>query len=145
MVKNLGKRLKYARLKRNFTQNELATKLDIKPNNIGHYESGTALPKLDTIIKISEVLNCSIDWLVAGKGEKPMSEEEEMIESLLSESVSDQEPNHKIKKLASYLVEEMNLVKQKVTDQIAAVVVSGNLFWKNYSWFSTGSVTPQLF
>ncbi len=58
------KNLKLIRQKRNITQSKLATDLDIKQESISAYESGKSYPNTDTLIKLADYLNTSIDYLL---------------------------------------------------------------------------------
>lgn len=60
--------LRTARKRKNLTQLELAKLLDMKnKQSISDWESGKSMPKTSTLIKIAEILDVSLDWLVFGK------------------------------------------------------------------------------
>lgn len=61
---NLGKRIKEERLKLNFTQEQLAEYVDISTSYMGQIERGERNVTLDTLIRISNTLNVSIDYLL---------------------------------------------------------------------------------
>ncbi len=50
------------------TQREMAEKLDISQPSYIRYENGTAEPSLEKLVKISEIFDVSVDYLV-GKSE----------------------------------------------------------------------------
>ena len=58
------KNLKRIRQKRNITQSKLATDLNIKQESISAYEQGKSYPNIETLIKIADYLNTSIDYLL---------------------------------------------------------------------------------
>lgn len=48
----------------NMTQKELASKLNVSINNIGHWEKGRTEPNIDTLLKICEIFDISLDDLL---------------------------------------------------------------------------------
>lgn len=59
-----NERLKQSRIKRGFTQDEFAKKLNISASSISLYENGDREPSLSTLKTISETLNISTDYLL---------------------------------------------------------------------------------
>jgi transcriptional regulator with XRE-family HTH domain len=59
----LGTHIRELRDKKRLTQPELAEKIDIKRPSITAYESGNQLPPVDTLIKIANYFNVSLDFL----------------------------------------------------------------------------------
>lgn len=47
-----------------FSQKELAKQMGVSPTNIYNYESGRTEPNIDTLIKLSKILNVSVDYLL---------------------------------------------------------------------------------
>lgn len=60
----IGKNLKYLRKQKGLTQQELANHLDIRRSSIGAYEECRATPKYETLERISDFFEVSIDLLV---------------------------------------------------------------------------------
>jgi len=60
--------LKIARIKAGLSQSELAKKVNVQSFSISRYETGTQYPSIETLLKMSEVLNVSVDHLL-GKEE----------------------------------------------------------------------------
>lgn len=60
----LGKNIRQSRLKLNLTQDQLAEKVDISTSYMGRIERGERSLPLDTLIRISNVLNVSVDTLL---------------------------------------------------------------------------------
>lgn len=58
------KNLKLLRNNANLTQRELAEKVKIPKTNIGHYEVGITEPSIETLIKLADYFNCSVDYLL---------------------------------------------------------------------------------
>lgn len=65
----IGKRIRRQRILQEMTQEELAERAEISPSFMGHIERGEKKPSLETIIKISEGLNLSIDFIIYGISE----------------------------------------------------------------------------
>lgn len=59
------KNLKYYRLKNNLSKKELASKINISPMAITHYENGDRRPDIETIKKLAQVLNVKISDFLA--------------------------------------------------------------------------------
>lgn len=59
-----NKRLREIRMKRGLTQQKTADALDLALRSYQCYETGTRTPSLDMLIKIGDVLNISIDYLL---------------------------------------------------------------------------------
>lgn len=57
-------RIKKLREEFHMTQQELADKLNGAKSTIAMYESGTRKPSMEVLIKLSEIFNCSIDYLL---------------------------------------------------------------------------------
>ncbi len=58
------KNLKELRKKKNITQIRLSIAAEVSQETISAYESGKALPSADTLIKIADFLDTSIDYLL---------------------------------------------------------------------------------
>ena len=57
-------RIKTLREESNFTQQDLADKLECSKSIIGLYESETRKPSLEILVKLSNIFNCSIDYIL---------------------------------------------------------------------------------
>lgn len=57
------------RKEQGYTQQSLADKISIHVSQIKRYESGTAQPTLDTLVKIAKALHVSLDELVFSEDE----------------------------------------------------------------------------
>ncbi len=57
-------KLKEARKKREFTQDEVAKELGVSRTNITNYETGRTEPDIETLCKLIELYNISADWLL---------------------------------------------------------------------------------
>lgn len=56
------------RKKRGITQKQLANALDVTESAVSHWEKGRRDPDLETLLKIGEVLDCSVDTLLGRDG-----------------------------------------------------------------------------
>ncbi len=65
--KNFGVRIKELRKGKKWTQKELANKLDVRFPQLNKYECGLHTPPMDKLIKMSEVFDTTIDYLLTGK------------------------------------------------------------------------------
>lgn len=64
--KNFGVRIKELRKGKKWTQKELANKLDVRFPQLNKYECGLHTPPMDKLIKMSEVFDTTIDYLLTG-------------------------------------------------------------------------------
>ncbi len=60
----LSEKIIYLRKKTGWSQEQLADQLDISRQSVSKWESGTSVPELDKIIKISDIFNVSTDYLL---------------------------------------------------------------------------------
>lgn len=61
--KSIGKRIKLARAKSSFTQEQLAEKISLSPRYISQLERGLAFGRASTIINVCKALNINSDFL----------------------------------------------------------------------------------
>ena len=66
-MEQINKNLRFLREKANWTQKELAAKLEVKTPVIGSYEEGRSIPPIPTSIKIAQLFNISLDTLLLGE------------------------------------------------------------------------------
>lgn len=60
----LGQRLRHIRKSRGMTQTYLAEQVGIEPSNISHIERAVSKVGLGTLVKMANVLGCSVDDLL---------------------------------------------------------------------------------
>lgn len=58
------KRIKELRKEKGWTQSDLAQLLKVENKMISYYENGKSIPNADTLVKIANVFNISIDYLL---------------------------------------------------------------------------------
>ena len=64
MDKTFGKRLKLLRSEKELKQSELAKILEVSSSTIGMYEQGRRYADLDTLKKMAEYFDVSVDYLI---------------------------------------------------------------------------------
>lgn len=62
--KAMGNRIRLARKSKKISQEQLAEICSLSAAHIGHIERGTRIPSLDTLFKISQSLDISLDYLM---------------------------------------------------------------------------------
>ena len=67
---NIGKRISDLRKKNNITQLDLASKLFVTDKTVSSWESDRTEPSLEMIVKLSEILDCSVGYLIYGDNPK---------------------------------------------------------------------------
>lgn len=60
----LGNRIRECRVKHKFTQLQVAEQLLFSQKHIGNIERGSARPSIDLLVRISNTLNVSLDYLL---------------------------------------------------------------------------------
>lgn len=63
-LNTFGDRLKYVRKMKDLTQKELANAVQLDQSAISHFERNKKKPDMDTLKKIADVLNISVDFLL---------------------------------------------------------------------------------
>ena len=59
-----GEKLKTIRKSRNLTQLELSQRLGVSKGTVSAYEQGLSYPSIETLVKITSILNISSDYLL---------------------------------------------------------------------------------
>jgi len=66
-MEEFAQRLRETRSARGLTQARLAELLEVSPRVYNRWERGAAVPRLDTLVKVAEILEVSLDELVGRK------------------------------------------------------------------------------
>ncbi|MPM53533.1 hypothetical protein SDC9_100301 [bioreactor metagenome] len=74
VIKLLTERLKELRLKAGYTQQQIADQLKVRRPTYTRYETGTNEPDKDTIVKLANIFNVSVDDLL-GNEKSPAQKE----------------------------------------------------------------------
>lgn len=64
MKKMISSRIKSERITAGYKQSELSRKIGKADNAISGYETGDRLPPVDVLYQLSEIFNCSSDYLL---------------------------------------------------------------------------------
>lgn len=67
---NIGSRIRELRISKHISQQELGSNLFVNDKTISSWENNRTEPNLEMIIKLSEILDCSISYLVHGDTNK---------------------------------------------------------------------------
>ena len=62
--KNIGSKIKERRNALGITQEHIASILDVNPSHISNIENGRANPSLTVLVKIANILECSVDFFI---------------------------------------------------------------------------------
>ena len=62
-IMTLQNELKYYREKYNYSQNDIAKKINITQQAYANYENGNRLPNIEILIKIADIYDISLDIL----------------------------------------------------------------------------------
>ena len=101
-----SERLKELRKQAHLTQVELASKLGIVQSSYADWERGKKKPTQDNLIKIAQVLNVSVDYLVGNSEEKADDLDNiELLFRMNSKGLSDEEKKVFKKELIEFMEE----------------------------------------
>ena len=84
--KSIGKKIKLARSKTNYTQETLAEKLSLSPRYISQLERGIAFGSANTIVSLCKALNISTDFLFSDFIDSDSCEYMDLIDSKFLEN-----------------------------------------------------------
>jgi len=73
MRQQIGKRFRLIREKIGITQSDLGEKLGIQFQHVSKYERGETVPTWENLIKLNELYEVNINWLLTGKGKMFLS------------------------------------------------------------------------
>lgn len=72
-MNSIGNRIKTTRKNKGLTQQQLAQRLGVTKALISAYENLTRKPSLDILVRLSNILNCSTDYILGVDNEKRIS------------------------------------------------------------------------
>lgn len=93
----IGRKIKERRLLLDITQDYVANKLDVNPSHISNIECGRAHPSLTALIKIANILHCSVDYFINEEYHYNVDTNELEINHLIQEKVQTLDFNQKKK------------------------------------------------
>lgn len=67
IMKSIGERIKYRRKELHLTQTDIKAACGISSGALSEIENGNRTPSVIIFHELSEVLQCSMDWLATGK------------------------------------------------------------------------------
>ncbi len=96
--KVIGSKIKERRQVLGIKQEEIATALDVNPSHISNIECGRVNPSLTALVRIANVLQCSVDYFISGEytDNKEKTVDDEIIEKL---KLCDDDKKNKILKM----------------------------------------------
>lgn len=65
-MRDIGKNIRWARTKRNMTQEDLAAALFVTRQTVSNYETGKSRPDIDTLLQMAKVLETDVNTLIYG-------------------------------------------------------------------------------
>ncbi|MCI8507046.1 MAG: helix-turn-helix domain-containing protein [Lachnospiraceae bacterium] len=65
--KAIGIKIKERRQSQGITQEYIANQLDVNPSHISNIECGRANPSLTALVKIANILECSVDYFISSE------------------------------------------------------------------------------
>ena len=65
--KAIGIKIKERRQSLGITQEFIANRLDVNPSHISNIECGHANPSLTALVKIANILQCSVDYFISAE------------------------------------------------------------------------------
>lgn len=104
--KTIGKKMKERRKALGITQEYIANRLDVNSSHISNIECGRANPSLTALVKIANLLTCSVDCFIGGEYTYcTESEKENNLDNLIFEKLQycDAEKKKKILKIIDLL------------------------------------------
>jgi len=67
---DLKLRLKVLRIEFELTQSDVAQKVGLSTTGYGNIETGKSIPSLETLIKLADLFNVSLDYLIGRSEER---------------------------------------------------------------------------
>ena len=65
--KMIGMKIKERRQSQGITQEYIANRLDVNPSHISNIDCGRANPSLTALVRIADILECSVDYFISGE------------------------------------------------------------------------------
>ena len=113
----IGDKIKRLRQEKNWSQDQLAEKIDIGRRFISNYETGKNLPSASTLQKLAEVFGVSVDYLLSDEQTKNLASIPIVDKTLLEYFEEIQNMNPSDQQAIKTLLEAM-IIKNKMTNLI---------------------------
>ena len=91
MAETFAERLKKIRTSKELSQSGLANKIGLKPAAVSHFETGQRKPPLETLVKLSDALSVSVDYLLGREVTRASSATGRLFRDFEKLSLHDQE------------------------------------------------------
>ena len=72
---SLSENLQFLRQRQGLTQEQLAERLDVSRQSVSKWESGVSYPETDTILKLCDIFDVTMDTLMRGSAEQSLTED----------------------------------------------------------------------
>jgi transcriptional regulator with XRE-family HTH domain len=110
-VLNIGERIKEERNKKGMRQTDLAKKANVSSQVVSNWERGYSSLDHDDVLKLSEVFNCTTDFLYGRSNSPKLTEEEDKKEAEdelkeikeILEKTPEDERNEHLEKIKAYV------------------------------------------
>lgn len=113
----VGKRIRKKRKSLEFTQEYVSEKIDVSANFYSHIENATRKAGMNTFVKISSVLDISLDYMMFGKKVIPpsLSQQEPTTKTIINEVLSMDENE---KQLLVDIIKSFEHYKEKINKEL---------------------------
>lgn len=100
----LKERIKELRKSKNWTQAELAKKINVSQQTIASWEVGRAEPNTESLITIANLFNVSVDYLLNGSGisNSPDSPKQKHVETIAAH-IDDDATEEDMKEILNFI------------------------------------------
>ena len=115
-------RIKELRKKKGKTQEEMATELGIKKQNLQNYEIGKREPSIDILLTLAEYFDCSIDELVGNEKKTSFDASPEKAELLKNIENLTEIECHKLNIFAQGLITNRVAEQKQRTNNLITVI-----------------------
>lgn len=115
----LGQRIRHLRKQKDWTQKELERQAGLENRNLTRYESDKVRPRVESLKKIAEALEVTVDELTTEESELPEQQfqDKELLNQFLAIEKMDDQDRFAIKRILQAMI-----VKNKVQDlQVSAI------------------------
>lgn len=123
-MRTLGERISYLRNQRGFSQGDFAKMLKIAKSTLGMYETDKREPSNDTLTKIADYFDVTLDWLITGS-DKTMNSIEEPKEDPVDKLIEYLDRGlsiEQIKELLDFKVGDLTLTDEEQDEFLAFVI-----------------------
>ena len=118
-----SERLKELRKKRGYTQSELADILNIKRATIAKWETGMTEPRIESLIKLADILDTTTDFLLGktnidfGNDSKVYEEYKELLSQNKKEEIKERY-DHSFEFFINAVAKQLNISVEEALDKI---------------------------